>query len=275
MERPGIRLKRARERLRLTFREVEEASHDISARRGSEEFTIALSRLADIENKGTVPSIYRLYTLCAIYRLDLHEVLGWYGVPADELAVEAARIGLAQTHTIDLRPHGAISIPHELNREIDLGKTTFLSHLLRRWGKLPASLLGALDLRGRRYAFIGMDDWTMYPILHPGCLVAIDESRRRIAAGGWTSEFDRPIYFLEERDRYLCGWCTLSGGQLVVQPHPASHQAPRVLAYPEQVDVVGQVVGVAMQFESRKRRPPRSGVEKDHDLAGEPVAKST
>jgi hypothetical protein len=39
-----------------------------------------LSRLADIENRDTVASIYRLYTLCAIYRLDFDEVLEWYGV---------------------------------------------------------------------------------------------------------------------------------------------------------------------------------------------------
>ena len=70
MERAGEKLKRVRERLKLTYRDVEKASQQIAERRGSDEFVIALSRLADIENKGTVPTIYRLYTLCAIYRLD-------------------------------------------------------------------------------------------------------------------------------------------------------------------------------------------------------------
>jgi len=267
MDRAGLRLKRVRERLKLTFREVEEASHAIAARRGNEEFAIALSRLADIENKGTVPSIYRLYALCAIYRLDLNEVLDWYGVPADELGAEAARIGLAETHLIGFAAQRAISIPEGLDRELDLGKTTFLSHLLRRWGRLPASLLTALDLRNRRYGFIGMEDWSMYPILHPGALVAIDESRRRIAAAGWANEFERPIYFLEERGGYLFGWCTLTEGRLLVQPHPASHFQPRVFEYPAQVDVIGQVVGVAMQFESRRRRPARPLTEKGSNPA--------
>ena len=102
----------------------------------------------------------------------------------------------------------------------------------------------------------------MYPILHPGSLVAIDESRRRIAAAGWTNEFERPIYFLEERGGYLCGWCTLTDGQLLVQPHPASQKQPRVLAYPDGVDVIGQVVGVAMQLESKGRRQARPLLEK-------------
>ena len=80
MEEPGQKLKRVRERLNLRFREVEEASTRIAQRRSNDEFIVALSRLADIENKGTIPSIYRLYSLCAIYRLDFPEVLSWYGI---------------------------------------------------------------------------------------------------------------------------------------------------------------------------------------------------
>src|SRR5882762_8951008 len=93
MEDAGQKLKRARERLNLRYRDVEEASNQIAARHNNDEFAIALSRLSDIENKGTVPTIYRLYALCAIYRLDFNEVLDWYGVnmahlPTDGAAVE-------------------------------------------------------------------------------------------------------------------------------------------------------------------------------------------
>ena len=92
MERPGEKLKHVRERLKLTYRDVEKASQQLAQRRASDEFAIALSRLADIENKGTVPTIFRLYSLCAIYRLNLDEVLGWYGVPVELLAAESLRI---------------------------------------------------------------------------------------------------------------------------------------------------------------------------------------
>ncbi len=80
MEEAGQKLKRARERLNLRYRDVEDASNQIAARHNNDEFVIALSRLSDIENKGTVPTIYRLYSLCTIYRLDINEVLDWYGV---------------------------------------------------------------------------------------------------------------------------------------------------------------------------------------------------
>src|SRR5712672_2050096 len=90
MEEAGQKLKRTRERLNLRYRDVEEASNQIAARHNNDEFVIALSRLFDIENKGTVPTIYRLYSLCTIYRLDLLEVLVWYAVDVGELPAEAA-----------------------------------------------------------------------------------------------------------------------------------------------------------------------------------------
>ena len=100
MKRPGEKLKRARELLHLTFRDVEKASQTIAERRGSDEFAIAISRLSDIENRGTLPSIHRVYTLCAIYRIDIDEVLGWYGVPREFLASDALQVRHDHTHRV-------------------------------------------------------------------------------------------------------------------------------------------------------------------------------
>jgi len=258
MERAGEKLKRVRERLKLTFRDVEQASQEIAFRRGSDEFAIALSRLADIENKGTLPTIYRIYTLCAIYRLDFDEVLRWYGVPKELLAADAVQVKLSETHAMRFSDPGPVSVPQPLEFEIDLTSTTFLSHLIQRWGKMPLGILTGLDIRQYRYGFIGLEDWSMYPVLQPGALIAIDESRRKIAAGGWTNEFERPIYFLEHRGGYLCGWCSIVGRQLLVQPHPASQLPLRAFEYPAEIDVIGQVVGVAMILESKKRRHVRN-----------------
>src|SRR4051812_13006004 len=88
-DRPAEKLKRARVRLKLTYRDVELASQKIARRRGNPAFAIALSRLADIENKGTLPTVYRIYTLAAIYRLDFDEVLDWYGIPRRLLSGDA------------------------------------------------------------------------------------------------------------------------------------------------------------------------------------------
>lgn len=256
MEEAGRKLKRVRERLRLKFRDVEEASARISARHGNDEFTVALSRLADIENKGTMPSLFRLYSLCAIYRLDLDEVLSWYGISSASLAADADVIENARSQLIGFRPEdGDVQLPISLDPGLDLSRTVFLSRMIQKWGKLPLMMLNNIDLREYRYGLIGTEDWSMYPIIPPGSLVVIDDTLRKIATGGWSSEFDRPIYFLEHRDGYVCGWCNLRDGQLTVQPHPASPCPSETYAYPLEIEVIGQVVRVAMTI---GQTPPRS-----------------
>ncbi|MGD0013342.1 MAG: helix-turn-helix transcriptional regulator [Bryobacteraceae bacterium] len=261
MEEAGQKLKRARERLNLRYRDVEEASQRIAERRHSDEFIIALSRLADIENKGTLPSLYRLYSLCAIYRLDPAEVLEWYGVDLSSLPADSlAAVQIERTHLIGFAPdaRGEVHAPLSLDPGIDLRRTSYLSRMIQRWGKLPLMLLSGLDLKNHRYGFIGTEDWTMYPLLQPGSLVLIDESRRKITEGGWAHEFERPIYFLEHREGFACSWCHLSGDRLVLQPHPTSLSAPQVYAYPSEIDVIGQVTGVAMRLDPGKRRRTRA-----------------
>jgi transcriptional regulator with XRE-family HTH domain len=250
MEDAGQKLKRARERLNLRYRD----------KHNNDEFVIALSRLADIENKGTLPSLYRLYSLCAIYRLDILEVLDWYGIDVSQLPADATLAEVERTHPIGFsaHEHGVIQVPLSLDPGVDLRRTTYLSRMIQRWGTLPLMLLNELDLKNHRYGFIGTEDWAMYPILHPGSLVLIDETRRKVIPSGWTHEFERPIYFLEHRQGYACGWCSLTEGQLILQPHPASGALPEVYPYPEEIDVIGQVIGVAMRLDLGKRRRTRS-----------------
>lgn len=254
---PGQKLKEVREQLGLTFRDVEDASLRIAERKGSDEYAIGLSRLSDIEKKNTVPTIYRLYSLCAIYRLDIFEVLRWYGIDVGRIGADAAGVEVAETHLIRFGAsgHDAAEMPLTLDPGIDPNKTTFLSRVIQRWGRLPLMLLDGLDAfdgvgaKDRHYGLIGMEDWSMYPILHPGALVMIDESRHKIVSGGWTTEFDRPIYFLQHTHGYACGWCILQGNQLTVCPHPCSERAPVTYEYPTQIEVLGQVTGVAMRID--------------------------
>ncbi len=261
MEEAGQKLKRARERLSLRYRDVEEASVRLAERRHSDEFIIALSRLADIENKGTVPTIYRLYSLCAIYRLDFSEVLDWYGVGLPSLPEDSlAAVNIDRTHPVNFvpDPRGAVQLPFSLDPGVDLRRTTYLSRMIQRWGKLPLMLLNGLDLKNHRYGFIGMEDWSMYPLLQPGSLVVIDETRRKIIDVGWGNEFERPIYFLEHRNGYACCWCNITSNHLVLQPHPASLCNTEIFSFPDEVDVIGQVTGVAMRLDQGKRRRTHS-----------------
>ena len=256
---PGQKLKRIRERLKLRFRDVEEASIQIANRHNNDEFTMQLSRLSDIENKGTVPSIFRLYSLCTIYRIDLTEALGWYGVDVSQQPADATAIAVASTHLIGFNPSpgSEIQVPLALDPGLDPRRTSYLSRLIQSWGTLPLALLNSLDIKNHRYAFVGSEDWSMYPLIPPGSLVLVDESLHKIVNSGWSNEFERPIYFLEHRNGFACGWCTLTDGQLVVQPHPASMCSPEVYRYPAEIEVVGQITGVAMRLDPGRRRRAR------------------
>jgi transcriptional regulator with XRE-family HTH domain len=255
-ENPGRRLRRVREQLRLRYRDVEEASQQIARDRGNQEFSVGLSRLADIENKGTVPSLYRLYSLCVIYALDFEAALTWFGINLNDLAIDAARLSIRETRLLQFTPADPVlkEVPIEVDADLDLSKTVYLNPHVRRWGKLALSVLGALNLRRHRYAFIGSDDWFMYPAVPPGSFVQIDESERRPAFDSPTQEHERPIYFLEHRTGYRCGWCTESNGFLVVQPHPESNLRLELYRFPGEVDVIGRVIGVAKRLDLAKRR---------------------
>lgn len=259
MEDPGYRLKRIRERLNLTLRDVETESQTIAERRRSAEYKLGLSRLSEIENHSVVPSIYRIYALCAIYRLEYAEVLNWYGVNLPDLPADAMAIDLEATHLIQFdSTEGELTVPLSLDPGVDPQKTTFLSRAISKWGKLPLALLNTMEIKKFRYAFIGSEDWNMYPLIQPGALITIDDSRRKIINSGWSNEFERPIYFMEHRQGYACCWCTLSDDTLVLQPHPASLCPPQVFKYPQEIDIVGQVTGVAMLLDLERRRNIRS-----------------
>ncbi len=256
----GLKLKQTREELGLRYREVEEASAMIAQRNHNPEFIVSLSRLSDIENKGTLPTLYRLYTLCAIYRLDVNEVLHWYGVEMDKMPQDAGLVSPSRTHPIGFRSngYGTVTLPLKLDPGIDLRRTTYLSRMIQEWGKMPLALLESIKIKEHRYAYIGTDDYMMHPLLQPGSLVQIDESRRDIQPSGWTTEYERPIYFFEMRQGYACCWCSLSGNRMILQPHSTSPCPPEMYTYPDEIEVVGQVVGVAMRLESAKKGKARS-----------------
>ena len=256
---PGQRLRRARERLALRYRDVEEKSQRVANQRGNDEFIIGLSRLSDIENKGTVPSLYRLYSLCAIYGLDYATILKWYGIPIEQLAIDSAALALDKTRAFSIQANErqTVELPLELSGDVDLRHTFYFSRSVQRWGTIPIALLASSKLRQHRYAFVGTEDWSMHPILRPGSFVQIDETRTRVAKGGWSQESERPIYFVEHRDGFRCGWCTEQAGILVVLSHASSNVEPEIFRVPGEAEIIGQIVGVAMRLDLGKRRHTR------------------
>jgi transcriptional regulator with XRE-family HTH domain len=260
MEDAGQKLRRVRERLNLRVRDVEQASIRIAEKYKNDEFAVLINRISEIENRGLVPTLFKLYSLCAVYRLDFQEVLEWYGINLAALPADSIFADVPRTHAVAFSGNasGEVTLPLSLDPGVDLRKTMYLSRMIQRWGRLPLLFLEALDLKNHRYALIGTDDWFMYPLLLPGSFIMIDETKRKIEKSGWTNEFDRPIYFFEHRQGWSCGWCSQMDDKVILQPHPSSGCEPEILAYPSEVDLVGQVSGVAMRLDQGRRRRTRS-----------------
>src|SRR5712675_2916112 len=95
---PGLRLRQVRERLGLTYRDVESASFELASRRGSSDFILHISRLADIENRNVVPGLHKFYTLAVIYHLNPLELFQWFEIPIEECFVDGSNFQVPRTH---------------------------------------------------------------------------------------------------------------------------------------------------------------------------------
>ena len=127
----GQQLRSLREKLGLTMRDVEIASAAIAGKRGNDDFSLTLSRLSDIETKGIIPSIYRLYSLAVIYRCDFNELLSWYGIELADIASDLKVISPPRSHKTDaLQAKTQVRIPVRMDPGFDTRRTANLGRML-------------------------------------------------------------------------------------------------------------------------------------------------
>ncbi len=251
---PGKRIRALREQLGLTVRDVESCSTRIAEKHNNRGYLLPLSRLFEIENKDVVPSAYRFYSLSVIYRRDIRELMSWYGIDLNQLAPDMSLIEVPATHLADVSEFTTTAkIPVKMNPGFDPLKTTNLGPAIEEWGIVPLAYLSQFANPKYSYGYIGTEDYTMYPVLPPGSFVQIDESKDKVVEGKWRSENDRPIYFVETRNGYKCCWCSVHDGCITLQPHPLSPEPVKTLRYPQEVEIIGQVIGVAMRLRDRSR----------------------
>src|SRR5216684_6636840 len=249
MVKGGQKLRILRETPGVTMRDIETASERIARKRDNEEYLIPISRLSDFETKGVIPSIYRLYSMAVIYRRDVRDILLWYDV---DLNVEASDLEISappRSHLSNaLTNMATVQMPVRMDPAFDPRKTLNFGRMVEQWGTVPLAYLEQFAKVDFTYGYVGSEDLTMYPILPPNSFIQVDQSRNKVLNWDWRSEYERPIYFVETLDGHTCCWCTLTREEIILQPHPLSPVPPRVLRYPQQAEVIGQVVGVAMRL---------------------------
>jgi transcriptional regulator with XRE-family HTH domain len=247
----GKHLQEIRSRLGITTRDVAERSQRIAEKEENEEFQISNAWLTEVENSKAIPSIFKLYSLSVVYHIKFGDLLMLFGVDVQRIPKEQMLMPLQQTHLTPVEVFDedrTMTFPVRFDQGFSLGKTNLLSRMVEVWGEVPVGLIQHLDVRHGLYGYIGLEDFTLHPLLRPGSFVQIDQRIKKIQPLKWRTEYDRPIYFIELRDGYLCSWCELQGTRLIVIPHPLSPCSIRQYDFPSDAEIVGQVTGVAMRI---------------------------
>ena len=264
----GKRLRAERLRVRLSTRAVQKLSQEIAREKNNEDYYISHGWLTEVENGKFTPSIYKLCSLSLIYKCNFAEIVAFFGINFLDVAREQRLIGLPHTHLLGSNletPGQTMTLPLELRKEVQLAQTNLVSRMFEAWGEIPIALLQQLDLRHRLFGYIGIEDYTLYPLIRPGSFVEIDARQNKVKTGNWLSEFDRPIYFVELRDGYACSWCELGGTQLILLPCPQSRGQIRQVRYPGDADIIGRVTAVTMRIAeaagNQSRESPSSRTE--------------
>lgn len=247
----GAKLKQLRLRLRMTLRHVEASSRKLAAEKHNPDFIISRGWLNNIEIRSFTPSIYKLYSLGAIYGAHWTNICSFFGLHVSDLGRDRALFGVPDTQLVtqeDGDEDGTIVVPLRSHPDLHLDKTNLLSRLVEIWGEIPVRLIQHLDPRKCVYGVIGLNDFTMYPLIRPGSIVQIDSNQRKVLPVKWNNEHERPIYFIELRNEYICSWCEIAEGQLLAVPYPNSRCEVRQFPYPREAEIVGRVTGVAMRL---------------------------
>jgi hypothetical protein len=256
----GRRLREIRDRLGMTLRSVEESSTRLANLYNNPEFILPPSRLSDIETKGVLPSLYRLHSLSVVYKIEWKEMLRWYGIDVGLVPTHVNLPPVPKTHLMTNQPGlEDLQLPVRMDPGADRIKTMDIARFIQQWGLLPMTYLAKFANDNFVYGYIGCDDYTMYPVLPPGSFVQVDQSKNKITKSLGRSDWERPIYFIETHDEYICGWCTLREGKLIVQPHPMSPCEIKLFKVPQEAEIIGQVVGAAIRM--GVVRPPGNAVE--------------
>ena len=273
--RAGAKLRAIRARLGLSVRDVEKLSIELAENRHNPYLSFSRTWITDVENGRFVPGSFKMASLAEIYGLELVEIHKLYGVPSGgDITKERPVFRPPKTHLLvpGADPSEKETAPEDLPAQMSLDETSLLVGMVDLWGDVPVPLLRRLDLRRSLYGYIGTKDRTMSPLLPPGTFVQIDAKQTRVKKGSskkptGPSPFARPIYFLDIRTGYACGWCEIRDGVLTLIPHPDSGEETRTFRYPSEVSVVGQVTGIARSIGEedqalleeviRRRTPPK------------------
>ncbi len=243
----GARLKKIRLRLGLSAREVERRSLQLVVDQQNPDYHLSRSWIRDVERGRFAPGTFKSVSIGMLYHLTIPEIHRFFGIKPGDIAKESGLFPPPKTHLV-IPPDEElpeVAATEEPNDTASLRENT---HLVSR--------LVDSAVRRSLFGYIGTQDRTMSPLIRPGTFVQIDVKQTHIkneAVQKGSGPFARPVYFLDIRTEYACGWCQLENGILTLIPHPDSGVKARSFRHPSEVEVVGRVTEIHMCIEEERQ----------------------
>jgi hypothetical protein len=236
-------LRSLRDSRNITVREVELESRRIAEAKSDKRFYISHTRLTQLENDPlSDPGIWKLFSLSSIYQVKITDLMRLcHNVDVEEIDKYNLIAFPNKTRSLSEVPNAYRTIELLESLAKDPDKNTLLPGKVLSGDDRPDVPIPDPDSQYISYGYIGLDDFTMYPLIRPGSFVQIDTRQNKLRLIAWRNEYERPIYFIELRDAYACGWCELQGNQLLLIPHMLSHVSIRRFSYPKEAEIVGRV----------------------------------
>src|SRR5262249_31363289 len=160
----------------VTTREVSEYSRVIAQEHDNEEFYTSHAWLTQLENKDSIPSIYKLFSLSVIYRTKFTDLLATFGIDLNASARYQTALSRVRTSpTLEVPdPQKLIRFPVRFDKGFNLDQTSLISRMVEVCGEVARRFgsearCPALPIRIYRAGRL-----QMYPLLRPGSFVQID-----------------------------------------------------------------------------------------------------
>jgi hypothetical protein len=239
----------SRIRVGLSFREASSISRWIATTLSDELYFAAASTLSDYETLSSPPrQIQKVITLCLLYCIDFDQFLRVSGLPIEQAGHEPMPDEL-------VRRRGATQNPDSwgLRGEDGLPKRgEFLRSLIQQWEEIPLFLWHSLPEITHLKNFSLQDAfWVggvkdpLHPWLVSAVLVSVNRRMKKPPESRAKSVCEQPLYVVLKRDAtYLCGRCTLDGGNLLVHSYPGGPVGAQRFRNGADAEIVGQITAI-------------------------------
>jgi len=233
--------------LGLSYKDVVSESERLAKVNNNFDMRIAKSTLGNIIS-GSIrqPGTAKLDSLRIILNLSHADMDAAIGLQPERRFAEQLEMTRARTHEVSLDAvtrQRTIKLPI-LRDDADLEETQLLGSLVKRWAKVEVEYLSSVYQPHLCYVVVGEEDHNASPLAPPGSRLLVNKLLDQVHPAENVSFHDRELFYVLTPNGFTCVYAELAPGEkIVLIPHPSSGGVREEFKRDE-VEIIGQVVGV-------------------------------